>query len=480
MGKWIFTALLLIVGGGLTPAQQRYEAFVPDTLDLADRAGISYPIILKYSAQPQVFNATSILPPDDFSFSTHDQTERPHLKTDDFYFAPEAGCSPKCLESAAFLRVMTGLEQYGELERRILEAYDKRIGEGDLFFIPAEGPFDEPWASIFGQGRMMLAWMAWYQVTDDERIMTRIGNMARAMNEIAVRTGDDAYYPTEPIEHAYYVFALGRSGWKNTDEPKPFHPMYAGQDPTLADRKGHQFDARMGIPAYIGTALRPLPRWYELGGDPAVLELAGRLVRFLTRPEMWQAYEEPPELAGSAHAHYSGHLHAHLIALRAILDYARVTGDTRFMHFVRDGYEYTRTYGIPEIGWYPEWTNNNVGEGCEIADMIALGIRLSELGLGDYWEDVDRAVRNQLIENQHVQGSAEVVGNFDAAAMPNMMRTTDTVAICCTGNCTQALYYAWDSIIKYRDGVAEVNLLLNRASPWVISTVICLMKGRSC
>ena len=36
--------------------------------------------------------------------------------------------------------------------------------------------------------------------------------------------------------------------------------------------------------------------------------------------------------------------------------------------------------------------------------------------------------------------------------------------ICCTGNCTPALYFAWDSIVRYRDGATQVNLLLNRAS----------------
>ena len=38
---------------------------------------------------------------------------------------------------------------------------------------------------------------------------------------------------------------------------------------------------------------------------------------------------------------------------------------------------------------------------------------------------------------------------------------------CCTGNCTQALYYAWEAIVRCRNGWAQVNLLFNRASPWL-------------
>lgn len=41
------------------------------------------------------------------------------------------------------------------------------------------------------------------------------------------------------------------------------------------------------------------------------------------------------------------------------------------------------------------------------------------------------------------------------------------VTICCTGNCTPALYAAWESITRCRNGDAQVHLLLNRASPWL-------------
>src|SRR6185295_1476171 len=39
--------------------------------------------------------------------------------------------------------------------------------------------------------------------------------------------------------------------------------------------------------------------------------------------------------------------------------------------------------------------------------------------------------------------------------------------ICCCGNATHALFYAWDAIVQCHHGNAQVNLLLNRASPWL-------------
>ena len=38
---------------------------------------------------------------------------------------------------------------------------------------------------------------------------------------------------------------------------------------------------------------------------------------------------------------------------------------------------------------------------------------------------------------------------------------------CCTGNGTRAIYYIWENILHWNDGKLKVNLLLNRASPWM-------------
>ena len=38
---------------------------------------------------------------------------------------------------------------------------------------------------------------------------------------------------------------------------------------------------------------------------------------------------------------------------------------------------------------------------------------------------------------------------------------------CCTANTAKAMYRVWESILDHADGRLRVNLLLNRASPWV-------------
>jgi hypothetical protein len=50
------------------------------------------------------------------------------------------------------------------------------------------------------------------------------------------------------------------------------------------------------------------------------------------------------------------------------------------------------------MGWY--WPGAQ--EGDFTVFQIALGVRLSDAWLGDYWDDVDALVRNRLIEQQYV------------------------------------------------------------------------------
>ena len=74
-----------------------------------------------------------------------------------------------------------------------------------------------------------------------------------------------------------------------------------------------------------------------------------------------------------------------------------------------------KSFGIPEIGFIPTFmgaeptaghmadegaTNPIKMEGCFLGDLVALTVRLSESGYGDYWEDADRLIRNHLIEAQ--------------------------------------------------------------------------------
>jgi len=188
------------------------------------------------------------------------------------------------------------------------------------------------------------------------------------------------------------------------------------------------------------------------------------------------------------------HFHMHTYCLLAALEYAKLAGDRDLLERVRRGYEYGKASGDTLIGYFPENIHSfesEQDEMCEVADMIALGLKLTEAGLGDYWDDVDRWTRNMFAEGQltpergewlataaaklppspvdltHQCGDGVVdrnVGAFGFPPAPN--EWGQAIAHCCTGNGTRAIYYLWQHMLTYQDGRLNVNLLLNRASPW--------------
>ncbi|MGH9159727.1 MAG: hypothetical protein ACRD2X_07035, partial [Vicinamibacteraceae bacterium] len=121
---------------------------------------------------------------------------------------------------------------------------------------------------------------------------------------------------------------------------------------------------------------------------------------------------------------------------------------------------------------------------------------LDRAGKGDYWDDVDSLVRNQMVENQLTDSSflsslaetipnpimaapaaydgtkqvgARLIGGFASYASLNdyfnpLMHAPGPIVGCCTGNGARALYYVWERILQERHGALYVNLLLNRAS----------------
>ena len=81
-------------------------------------------------------------------------------------------------------------------------------------------------------------------------------------------------------------------------------------------------------------------------------------------------------------------------ALTGLIDYALVANDAYVKEWVRQGYEFFRNMGLARIGLWGENITNNLP--TEVA------IKLSDAGVGDYWDDVDEYVRNTFVEDQIV------------------------------------------------------------------------------
>jgi hypothetical protein len=290
-----------------------------------------------------------------------------------------------------------------------------------------------------------------------------------------VGCGNDFSYPRQ-------------SGWIHTDEPA-----------------GAQEGAEGATVFYLGQPIRGLIRWYQRSGDERFLELCRKMTNFITQPKFWGGVVEQEPAYGATRAHFWGHFHGTLAALRAILEYALVAEDYRLQCFVRDGYEWAWHHLCPRLGI-------DTGlEGCTTADLVALGVQLSCAGLGDYWDQVDVLVRNSLSAAQATDREAirklneagperpkdspwgvpqdfRFSSSFVHAALPGQETTENVLERalggfawnlvngryqspflmgCCTANGNQGFYYAWEAVVKGSGSTATVNLLFNRFSPWL-------------
>ena len=93
-------------------------------------------------------------------------------------------------------------------------------------------------------------------------------------------------------------------------------------------------------------------------------------------------------------------------------------------------------------------------------------VRLDRNGTCTIWLDTDRQLsfRARRFSGKRDRTNAGTFAGW--TGVTSIQRPW--VMQCCTGNGTQGLYYAWEGIVRCRDGKnAQVNLLLNRASPWL-------------
>ncbi len=457
-----------------------YEAAVPDTLDLAERARAAVNGLVGLVDRSRRFQPHQAM---------RHYRNPPVLSPEPGGYLFDCGNEMwgKHLEALIEMRLVSGSDQEPGVDEQSLAGMVSCIEDDGLFYsyvrktdgdslVPAED-----FADLVGGARVMLALIARHQLDGNPQWSRVLARLAKGFQDCAVHTGDMAYYPDG---HLGGAISRPRSGWKDPHEP-------AG---TSLSRSRDWYECASNVIFTYGGIAQALCRWHLASGDPRSLDLAGRIARFMMQARFWQPDAAPEGLVAPEHAHFEGHIHATARGLWGLLEYAAIANDDRIKEFVRDGYHYIRSFGIARIGLF--------GEVCAVGDMTSLAARLTDCGVGDYWEDVDQYMRNHLAEVQILdaepirriaeaspavpvkpwedpEGFVErTMGVLcDDALHPSI--STPGLMSCCTYNGLIGYYHAWESIVRCRGGAAEVNLLLNRASPWLDVEASLPFEGRA-
>lgn len=481
-----------------------YETRVPDTLDIAERVKLA----INGLTNPTDADADYEI------YWWADFFQHPTLMQHDYNDHVEV----KFWEAIPLLRTVTGTTDDRAVDDAWRERLLKGIGPDGLFYFPKtgrpwtdravadrfrtvwgpDGPTKEisddtveQWTNTFINGRV-LSVLAIYHEQADTSVWEETGErIVDRLAELAVDREDYSYFLSGSLEpHAEF----------DREAEPPTGLVSQELTGRVIEGLAHFYRATGYEP---GADLAERLTTYQI--DHAdYFDEEGRFLTDLDRAADWRESDDvnfvgdtDQILTDDPHV-YGAHFHSHTIALLSILEYALSVNDRDRIEFVTRSFEWAKTKeseSSAKVGFFPEFIIPDYpsSETCEVADMISLGVKLSAAGVGDYWDEVSRWVRNQFAENQLTDTewvdrvparsgmplSNEECGDYCSvddvaernlgafAGWPSANDWTIRYGImhCCTGNAARTLYYLWREMVDYNDDGLRVNLLLNRASP---------------
>ena len=447
---------------------ERYEAMVPDTIDIAQRCklairGLMGPLdpndgyalywVVNYGNSPPVMKKESYL----------------HLRA-------------KYMEALPLLRLATGSDLNNHVDQVWANDLMKMIGPDGLIYAVSKVNGQRLSLEGCGISRLMGMIMIYYQRDHDPRWKKIMEKLILRLSDLAVDKGDWAYF--------------SKTRYNLGEQVDPNAPMPLGVAAT------NEFSGRI---------VQQLGQYYELTEFEPAKKLGDKLINFILNHAQyfgpngeWLTDKRDTSNTSFRWRGEDVHMGNHSHTLLFMTDYALGTQNKSLLNYLKKSFDYGIRLNstVPgqcetatRIGFFVEFMNPYypTAEHCGVADMIAIALKLSQAGVDDYWDQVDGWIRNHFIENQ--VSSAHWIERLDNPVWPRTASPDETdinVAErnvgsffswatandgcphgsghmhCCMGNGSRTLYYIWENILDYdpNDGELRINLLMNRASRW--------------
>jgi len=470
-----------------------YEAMVPATLDLAERARL---------AAHAMTSMTNPLCDSEMYSGVGHMTDPPMM----MHSSGGGTLHGKFMEVLPLMRTMCGSKENMDVEVEWIKTLLKMQGPDGLTYVC---PIGRPWmlpaqfesASgypgindgydyvcllSYSTARSLAALLMYAQKDPDGPWADAAAKLFAGYKKVIIQDGDMA--------HVYNTWTAPDKPVVKTENPFGEHLYLAGSQAWIAQYMTI-YDRARSVPEASQLAEKIMNyNMFKVNYN----EESGRF-RF-----------GGPEVGAGKIRGKCAHFHTHAMNILGCLYVAMQTGNQKLLDRGLKAYEWGKAQSDTMVGFFPmvtydEYAGAQTAETCEVADMIVAGVTLSKMGI-DRWDDVDRWVRNQLAENQITWNAWITDGHLDRSnvsiSIPEGEYTTDNVAQrslgsfagwpapndfvgsgdwgggpkdpitltvmnCCTGSGARGLYGVWRDIISYEEGQLRVNLLLNRASKWV-------------
>jgi hypothetical protein len=336
--------------------------------------------------------------------------------------------------------------------------------EDGLAYRP-ESPISRNVAELFDQSRLLYSLVTWHMYApDDKEIHKHLTGLLSGLHAMATVVDDYAY-----------IKEIG---------------LYFG-----------------------GTLIRPYVQAGLLLNEPKWIDFAGQLARGIM---------EHSDLI-KADGSFSGHVHGVLSTVAGIVSYSVVRKDDRLLSKAVKAFEYARSIST-EFGYVPELAQRKddliACETCTIMDYLDAATLLARHVDEKYWDVVEKAVRNHLVESQIRDASwlpeksdatdspdiirkdlrKKVIGSFAGWSSPNGLLAYEELQLkqwvkseeahptylnkiravqnCCAGAGLRAIYSAWSNIMLYKDDMLSINMLIDRQNEYARLTSYLPYEGK--
>lgn len=436
---------------------------VPATLDLREHAEASINFLTRAPDRKQGF-----LP----YFWTFFGEGPPELRHNHWDYCENPGRNLYGLVAAR--QVSGSLE--GVKEERL---YEKEIysrmreaGHG-LTWRPAYSPFIRtrgiPEMNLWDNRSQFMGLMSLYMQYEEPEVRAKLESMLDGLERYGIRKGKYFYFEREDI--------------------------------LLGHRVNRNHDPRVG--QHSTGWITPLIEYWKLTGSQRARDMATGLSNFTM--DYHQTSVRPGCVVGISNVHGA------LFALAGVIRTATVIGDTEKLEWARGLVDYAAENLASDFGWVQEkedkeWMGSEDSrstESCAIVDMIQCALLLADAGYTEYWDLVERYVRNYFVEAQlmesgwmkspgvredNVQSSwtdvaERVRGCFVGWGAPNdWVNTTgrlrNAIQNCCAPHGSWATFLVWKRLVQQDSTGLRVNMALNTEHPGCRVASYLPYKGR--